>query len=436
MSVPTLTPTSTTTVDQAVFAALSAAVAPLGFASRDDVDSVAARLRQRIGTHTGAGVHGQRFFLRVSPGTVGLRAITSRPMELADPDQASDPAAVAVGADTLREGLLEELVLFDLEEPGRQITEWSRRSRARMVERIAELDLSAWSQTPGVFGLLTLTVAGPWQAIAPDGRTFKRLVDKLRKRVIDARDEDGRPLQWVCLWKMEFQHRGAPHMHLLMKIPGLVNGERFENWISQQWAEVVRNSLPLVSDVDLLGYPVEFGYDEPATQRGYVRAGHFRKHLAKGTDVSFSGVKWDDPRRTAIYFLKHSSKTRSKEYQNVVPAAWLDNGGAGRFWGYSGLQRAVAEVEVDRATFHAARRVLRHVARARNARTEMSRLRAAGDAGDPWSPANVAARAAVFSMRRPRRRGGFGAAGGGWVLVNDGVGLAWDVGKHLAALQE
>lgn len=408
------------------------ALAPLGFASRDDVDSAAARLALRIGVPA-TTTPGQRYYLRLSPGTVGLRVATTNGMDLADGDAGSDAAVVELRAETERVGVAEDLVLFDLDEPGRQIAEWSRRSRARMVERIAELDLSAWAAGRGVFALVTLSVPAPWTLVAPSGKALKAHVETLRKRWIEAKDETGQKLEWTCLWKQEAQLRGAPHMHLLMKIPAMVNGERFENWLAQTWADVIVSSLPTLDQMsdddwefDLFGYDWALGYGHERSREGYVRDGHFRRHLAHGTDVSFNGVKFDDPRRTAIYFLKHTSKTVSKEYQNRVPDEWLAAGGPGRFWGYAGLERAVAEVEISRAAFHELRRVLRHVARAGQARTALSRLRAADDRDA------LGVLRGLAQMRRPRRRGGFGAVGGGWVLVNDGVGLVLDVGRVVA----
>ncbi len=396
-------------VDHPVFAQLVDDVAqPLGFASTDDVESMRLRLQRLAGTRTGADVHGQRAYLRLSPGTVGLRVSTVMAMDLNDGRQASDDLAVLAAGETEREGVVDDLVLFELEEPGRRITEWSRRSRARMAERIAELDYSGWADDGGVLGMVTFTLAGPWEQVAPCGRTFKQLIDRMRKRYIEAKDENGKRLVWRGLWKLEFQERGAPHLHTLMRIPAMVNGERYENWLAQTWADVVLDSI-----------------DDPEFRAEYLAAGHYRRHLGHGTDVAFSGVKFSDPRRTAIYFSKHSAKTvDNKEYQHIVPELWREDGkGPGRFWGYWALDRATAEVEVDWAAFVAARRVLRHVARARRAVTEMNRLRAAGDAAGVWS------------MRRPGRRGGFGASGGGWVLVNDGLALAWDVGRFLDARQ-
>lgn len=347
---------------------------PHVFASRDDVESVAATLVPVLGLRTGAGFNGQRAFLALSPGTVALRVQTVHGLDVA---AAPEPDG-------------EQGVLFDDvdEETGRGVIgEWSSGSRRRMARTIAELDYSRWHEDGGILAMVTLTLPGDWLTVAPTGRAFKRMIEVFRRRWTRAVGP------WRGLWKLEFQRRGAPHLHALMRVPATVGGRRFEEWLSATWADVVNHPDPV------------------------ERA----KHLAAGTRVDFSGMRFSDPRRTALYFAKHSAKTLDdKEYQHVVPEAWRAEGaGPGRFWGVWGLSRATAEVEVDWQTFVRARRILRHVARARAAETEMSRLRASGRSD------------AVWTMRRQRPRGGFGAVGGGFVLVNDGLTLAQAVGRAL-----
>lgn len=189
----------------------------------------------------------------------------------------------------------------------------------------------------------------------------------------------------------------------------------FEEWLARTWADICLDSL---SERDALAY---------------IDLGEYDKHFGDdsrhpGASMSFSGVKYSDPRRTAIYFSKHASKSSgSKEYQHVVPGLWQrPDAGPGRFWGYSGLRRAVVEVELDQWSALRAKRVLRHVARARQAATVLNRLRSSGHRNE------LRVLVGLAEMRRPRRRGGFGASVGGWVLVNAGLSLAWDVGRYLA----
>ncbi|OIQ93158.1 hypothetical protein GALL_248640 [mine drainage metagenome] len=421
------------------FESVVAGLVPHSFASLDDVTSAVDVLRLRHGMHVGPDVCGQVAYLGVSPGTVSLRVRTIEGMDLVGRDDLAasdriveqlDAASVRARALDVRESVgrltrirrcrvclmpLDDVVAQDTHDacddgvdftPRRSvIMEWSRGSRRRMVRTIGELDLSRWADDGGTLCLLTLTLPDWWQMVAPTGRDFKRLVEVLRKRWVRA---GAGP--WRGMWKLEFQRRGAPHLHALMRVPAFVGDEVFETWLARAWADVCVESLE----------------DDDAA--AYRAAGEYARHLEHGTDLSWSGVKFSDPRRTSIYFLKHAAPgdgTGSKEYQHVVPDLWQAEGaGPGRFWGVWGLSRARVEVAVDWRTFNQARRVLRHVARAAAARTVMARLRSAGDVAGVWT------------MRRPRQRGGFGAVGGGWVLVNDAVALAYDLGRALTVMQD
>lgn len=407
---------------------LALGLVPHSHPGLDDVASMAARLRARIGLQlqpvTAFGVtfdrhpEGPAFALALSAGTVALRSTTVWTRDggdLADlePDDGQG-------------------VLFDLEGTRREITEWSRDSRARMVRSIAELDYSRWGDDGGVLALVTLTLPGDWERVAPTGRDFKRFIEVLRRRW--AR----RIGPWRGLWKLEFQRRGAPHLHALMRVPAFVGvgpqRETFERWLSRTWAEIVA-----ADDRDCYGcFGVVGGscsitcddstHDGPCSGCVCVAPDTERaRHLRAGTGLDFSGVRFSDPRRTAIYFLKHSAKTTDdKEYQHIVPEAWRGSGrGPGRFWGVWGLDRAVSELWISRTDFNRARRVLRRVARAAAARTELSRIRATTSSGSPERAQ------ALRAMRRPRGPAGFRNAGG-WLLVNDGLTTAYDLGRWLA----
>jgi len=353
------------------------------------VESVAAVLAARHGV-AGPAV-GQGHQLAVSAGTVALRECHRHGMDQAC-GETDDPIP---GADSYRLAVQGELSLVfgpELLVERRRIVEWSRRSRARMVRTLAELDYSGWADDGGLLAMVTLTLPGWWEVVAPDGPSYKRLMRAFEHRWRRAIGP------WRGLWKLEFQRRGAPHTHMLLRVPALVSGQVFETWLSRTWADVCLESL---CERDALAY---------------IDLGEYDKHAAAGTAVDFSGVRFSDPRRTAIYFLKHSAKTTDgKEYQNVPPVLWQD-GGPGRFWGYWGLSRAVVWLELPRADYVRARRILRHVTRARSAAAAMGRARYDGQG--------------VWRMRHWRSPG-FGCRGGGFVIVNDGLALALDLSRAL-----
>lgn len=383
---------------------LAAGLVPHSFPSHDDVMSMRDRLKPRIGLHTGAPVGGtDQCFVVLSAGTVALRERTIHGMDLVPEVENPDELALPVGGGVKIEDYPAGFEHLDVDHRisgGKRsaISQWSRGSRRRMVRAIAELDLSQWADDGGNLAMVTLTLPGWWESIVPTGQDWKKLIDRLRKRWVRETETP-----WRGLWKLEFQRRGAPHQHMLMRVPALVQGRRFEDWLAKTWADLCLDAL--------------ISFDERYAL-GYIELGEYDRHLAAGIAVDFSGSRFSDPRRTSIYFLKHSTKTTdSKEYQHIVPTLWSEDG-PGRFWGVWGLDKATAELEVDRAGWTHARRILRHVARASSARAELQRRRSAGES--------------VWTMKRPRKPGGFGARGGGWVLANDGLSLAWDLGRAIA----
>ena len=284
------------------------------------------------------------------------------------------------------------------------VTEWSAKSRARMIERFASLDYTRMQDQDGLPGMVTLTYPGDWRTVAPDGVTVKRHVRALQLRWFR---ESGQKL--VGLWKLEFQRRGAPHVHILASVPALDStGLRFELWLSRAWTEIVNPPDPT----------------------------EYAKHLAAGTAIDFSAATTSiDPRRIAIYFLKHGTKTvDDKEYQHVVPEAWRSPGaGPGRFWGVWGLETASVVLRLDYDDYVAAKRVLRRLAIAGARKVAYQRaMHDARRAG--LSPAACVRYASRAKGRRVRVLAG-GSMVGGFLLVNDGVRLADDLARWLRTLR-
>lgn len=286
-------------------------------------------------------------------------------------------------------------------EPTREVTEWSRKSRARMVRTLAELDYGPLLRMGLRLPMTTLTYPGDWLTVAPDGKAVKRHLDQLRKRF-----ERAWGFAFVGLWKLEFQRRGAPHIHLwgpqptgtageLRRMtqrryrPAVGDGLEYRAWLSAVWADIV-------------------GHPDPEQRR---------RHELAGTAVdAVEGDRMTDPKRLAVYFTKHGSFS-AKEYQHVVPEEWQAPGkGPGRFWGYWGLEKATAGVELEPREAITAARTLRRYARAQGVTREVTVQR-------------VDTRTGVVryrKVRRPVRRLG---SGRGFLCVNDGPSLAADVAR-------
>lgn len=275
------------------------------------------------------------------------------------------------------------------------ITGWSAKSRARMVRTLAELDYQPML-VDGVPAMTTLTLPGDWVTVAPDARTFKALVARFRKRYARAW---GGPLNGV--WKLEFQRRGAPHLHIFHVPPtgsaaAFRDGPelRYKAWLSQTWADVVAHPDP--------------------TERA--------NHLRAGTGVDYrEGIRASDPRRLAIYFSKHG-QFAAKEYQNEGPAEWAE-GGIGRVWGYWGLEKAREIVEVSPDDALAAVRLLRRWNAAQRPITSMEVWRARVDR----RTGEVRYRRRKVRRRIKRLRGS-----AGFLTVNDGANMAAYVGRYLS----
>ncbi|WP_353507026.1 rolling circle replication-associated protein [Mycobacterium antarcticum] len=293
---------------------------------------------------------------------------------------------------------------------GGVITEWSRKSRSAMCRTFAELDYIPLVESGRVPAMVTLTYPGEWEIVAPDGPSVKRHMVLWRKRF---QREYGEPARYI--WKLEFQRRGAPHIHLWMAPPTSPgrSGVSFAHWLSDTWAQVV---------------------DHPDPEQ---RA----RHRLAGTAIDVrNGLKACDPKRLAIYFTKHSSPNLDgdKEYQHVVPELWQRPGrGPGRFWGVYGLKKAIAVVEVAQDAYLTARRIVRRWSRSQAVY---------GDSGSRF-PTAVVPRTAVLLVRRVHHDTGVvtyrkvrrrrtlcnqGGLAGGYALVNDGPGFAAQLARAIS----
>jgi hypothetical protein len=424
---------------------ITAGLVPHPFPSRDDAEAAALAIGARFGPGVSqdvldvAGGHawlglgdGRTFRLSVSPGTIGLRTLDAVRAERRVERERSDPRASVMALYDDAAGALARVdapyigpdglfhagdVAQGIPEPkpARVIAYWSGRSRARMFTTVPQLDLSEWTDASGDLAMVTLTLPGDWQAVAPTGRDFKAAIERFRSRMTRA------GLDVRCLWKLEFQRRGAAHWHSLMRVPALVRGETFESWLSRTWAACVG-----ADDVDCRRCSgARCACEAPDTE--------YRRHLAAGTAVDYSGQRFSDPRRIATYFLGHGSKhSDGKEYQHIVPSEWrADGAGPGRFWGYWGLNKGTVEIDLDQREWYAVRRMLRHVHRARAWRLDQAAQRRA---------AYWARRGEAPAPRKPYRLRNLGASGttslgGGIVVVNDGITLVYDIGRALAVLR-
>jgi hypothetical protein len=265
--------------------------------------------------------------------------------------------------------------------PGAVISEWSRKSRANMVKTLAMLDYAPLFSGGGTPAMVTLTLPGDWQTVAPTSKDWTRMVDTFRKRFEKAW---GRPL--AAVWKKEFQGRGAPHLHLFMTVPqGTVTLEehpleRRRRAYAKElmgWRFVPRPMGPEIGPADaaVLTFP-EWLSATWADVVGHPDWHELCKHWRAGTGIDYrEGDKATDPQRLAVYFSKHSAAGGgAKEYQHNVPALWVDSGSVGRFWGYWQLHKATASTDLDWSDFVKGSRVVRRHSDARRLTRDVRRF--------------------------------------------------------------
>lgn len=346
---------------------------------------------------------GRDFVLAVAAGAVGLRLL----------DHERRQATAGAARPPAPSGRLDPETGEWIRPPrSRVITSWSRRSRARMTRRLAELDYSDLFSAGRAPVMLTLTYPGDWLTVAPgpeavrDHRLafFKRWARKYG------------PVSY--LWKLEFQDRRpdvrrtdlhghlddgrAPHFHIFVTPPADVAQGDFHRWVSATWAAVV----------------------------GHPDVEERRKHEAAGTRVDRKeGIRAKDPKRLAVYFTKHGGAAGGKEYQHRMPLAWrLDvlgydaalgyagpAQGGPRFWGNPGVPVVRREVYVSKETYVRFRRALRKHSEAQQLRRTVR------------VPRGVDRRTGEVTYRtvtRSKRHLAAGGMNGGFLLVNDGPALA------------
>lgn len=325
------------------------------FPTPDLVKSAAALLTRDDSQPRGGWREGPQWRIEVSPGTVAVRRKDyARAERTANRNAESGPRVglgpvkgpfcpvgsclhESCGALRLAEGW-RSMPESNMEK--RRITGWSRRSRARMVERLGTLDYGPLLAGGGPLVMLTLTYPGDWLTVAPDGEAAFKHFHAFRKRYARKWEQ---PL--VGVWKREFQRRGAPHLHILCAVPAGVRLADFRLWCASAWADVV-------------------DHPDPVQRMNHEAAG-------VGVDVA-KGAKMRDPRRIGVYFSKHGTYS-AKDYQNDAPIEWVagmqprcfdlscghdscQTPTIGRFWGVLGLKPATTTVEVAaREALHAAR---------------------------------------------------------------------------------
>jgi len=154
------------------------------------------------------------------------------------------------------------------------IKEFSKASRRKLAFIASNTHINFTS-------MITLTYPREFPNDGKDvKRDFHAFLDALRRKVKD--------LEY--LWFLEFQKRGAPHIHLLIR--GLRVSKENQAWLSQTWYRICATGDPL-----------------------HLRAGTRLERIRKPDGARHYAVK---------YAFKMKQKVVPENYRNV-----------GRFWGHS-----------------------------------------------------------------------------------------------------
>jgi hypothetical protein len=180
---------------------------------------------------------------------------------------------------------------------GRVVKEFSAFSRLHMRERFAALP---WEECGPRLALVTYTYPLEFTS---DGLVVRRHREAMKMRWTR---KWGPP---KGAWVLEFQKRGAPHLHTYVGLPD-VPEEVFLKRARRAWYEI-------------------------------VGSGDWR-HLSQGVDVRrcFYGHAEENARRVADYFWRESGKLEQKQ----VPEEYMN---VGRFWGYWGLKPQVERMSIS-----------------------------------------------------------------------------------------
>lgn len=178
--------------------------------------------------------------------------------------------------------------------------------------------------------MLTLTYPGDVLFVPDDGRIVKRDLDEFIRALIHVIGKDSR-----YIWILEFQRRGAPHLHVWVDSPCLRRKLEKDplivhRWVSSKWTDIV--------------FARFINYAEPWLFKIHpVFADAFCSHLRAGTRV--------EKMRLAHGCAAYVSKEGAKLLQKKVPPQFAS---VGRFWGVSrnfrNRQPVVTVHQVDEAT--------------------------------------------------------------------------------------
>lgn len=254
------------------------------------------------------------------PTVAQLASVAVEPVPVGGTDPDGESYLICSTWEEVRRAVEKEVggsLLYGRAAGGSEVREFTRSARLNMRWTLNALP---WDEVPGRLGMVTLTYPDKWRELVPDGRTLKTVhLRRYRERWT----RQFGPM--IGAWAMEFQARGAPHLHTYVGLPpGEIDD--FRDWARDAWWRVVGSGDP--------------------------------DHRRWGVDVRpcTYGSAEVNAARVADYFWRESGKERQK----VPPEGF---GNLGRFWGYWGMTPRYHEQELSREQYVAIRRPVRTLQR-------------------------------------------------------------------------
>lgn len=166
-----------------------------------------------------------------------------------------------------------------------RIKGFSLASRRRLLDLLMAVpwaDLATTDRHSAAAGCIFLTLTYP-REYPGEWETWKRHLDAFRRALAHQK-----PNGFGAIWRMEYQHRGAPHFHILLSFDTPVSIQRLKSWALGAWARIVDSGDPLHL---LHGADVRPVY---ATRGQEARLMHYLvKYLGKPDDgQDFGGRIW------------------------------------------------------------------------------------------------------------------------------------------------
>jgi len=234
---------------------------------------------------------------------------------------------------------------------GRVSLTWSARSQRSMRFLFSALP---WEMLGARPAMITLTYPGEWQLYVPNSEVLRHHREAFKERW---RKRFGPP---VGVWIVEFQRRGAPHLHMYLGLPDAVTDEDYRQ-LQERTMRRKRRELDVGPYKARWQTPPVSGEFGEWLRRAWweVVGSGLPAHWKRGVDVAvafFSEQAESEANRTKVgdYFWRESGKWKQKRPP--------EDFGSLKFYGHwgqkEGFNPVVSAERMDELVFFEMRRML------------------------------------------------------------------------------